>query len=100
MVEGLLEFIGISEIDFWKFTKLHMEAGRRGPIEPLNNLIQANSKRYVIPLAFAQHLTEVDLAGNKLPSINGIVVVKGPSFDEIYRLLEKINLGNDLINNF
>lgn len=93
MIEGLLEFVGISETDFWKFSKLHMEASRRGPIEPLTHLIHMNSKRYVIPLAYVQHLTEVDLEGNKLPAINSIVVVKGPSFEEIYGLLEQISLG-------
>lgn len=94
MIDGLLEFQGLPEDKLERLIKTHSENQVRGYTQGWGKFIQPVIRRYVIPLIYVKHLAEIPFDDTTAyASINGIVVIHGPSFDDVYKLLEQISLG-------
>lgn len=96
MINGMMEFKGIPEEKFEVAIKRYNENKYRGNLASFDSFVNPIVRRYVVPLAYVKHLAEIPFDNNKtFASVNGVVIIQGPSFDEIYGLLEQISLGTE-----
>lgn len=94
MINGMMEFQGIPEAKFEQAIKAYNENKFRGNIASFDSFVHPIVRRYVVPLIYVKHLAEIPFdEKTSFASVNGVVVIRGPSFDEIYGLLEQISLG-------